>query len=115
MPIPTEPHWQHPETDGAHRGIRDFGAGRILHEHWRSLCDQGVCDTIHRFEATGSPVISDGEKPSRAYRGHHRGADHRPVGLLRRDLVEWNDNPPRSAVRGSAGSHTRLVARVAEL
>jgi 5-methyltetrahydropteroyltriglutamate--homocysteine methyltransferase len=46
--------------------MRDLGAGRISQEKWRSLCDQAVRDTIQRFEATGSPVITDGEqtKPS---------------------------------------------------
>ncbi|MBI1727317.1 MAG: 5-methyltetrahydropteroyltriglutamate--homocysteine methyltransferase, partial [Candidatus Rokubacteria bacterium] len=66
MPIPTEPIGSIPRPAALIEGMRDLGAGRISQEHWRSLCDQAIRDTIHRFEATGSPVITDGEqtKPS---------------------------------------------------
>ncbi len=66
MPIPTEPIGSIPRPAALIEGMRDLGAGRISQEQWRSLCDQAIRDTIHRFEATGSPVITDGEqtKPS---------------------------------------------------
>jgi 5-methyltetrahydropteroyltriglutamate--homocysteine methyltransferase len=46
--------------------MRAFTEGRIPRESLDSLCDSAVRDTIERFEATGSPVITDGEqtKPS---------------------------------------------------
>lgn len=66
MPIPTEPIGSIPRPAALIAGMRDLGAGRISPEQWRSLGDQAVRDTIQRFEATGSPVITDGEqtKPS---------------------------------------------------
>ena len=66
MPIPTEPIGSIPRPAALIEGMRDLAAGRISQEQWWSLCDQAIRDTIHRFEATGSPVITDGEqtKPS---------------------------------------------------
>ena len=66
MPIPTEPIGSIPRPAALIDGMHDLAAGRISPERWRSLCDQAVRDTIRRFEATGSPVITDGEqtKPS---------------------------------------------------
>ncbi len=66
MPIPTEPIGSIPRPAVLIEAMRDVGAGRISQEQWRSLCEQAVRDTILRFEATGSPVITDGEqtKPS---------------------------------------------------
>jgi len=66
MPIPTEPIGSIPRPAALIEGLRDLDAGRISQEQWRSLCAQAIRDTIHRFEATGSPVITDGEqtKPS---------------------------------------------------
>lgn len=47
-------------------GIREFHSGRILKEELEALYGRAIRDTIERFEATGSPVITDGEqtKPS---------------------------------------------------
>jgi 5-methyltetrahydropteroyltriglutamate--homocysteine methyltransferase len=46
--------------------MQEFAAGRLSADKLRSLQDRAIRDTIRRFEATGSPVISDGEqtKPS---------------------------------------------------
>lgn len=38
MPIPTEPIGSIPRPAVLIEGTRDFGAGRISHEQWRSLC-----------------------------------------------------------------------------
>src|SRR4029079_3952044 len=59
MPIPTEPIGSIPRPLGlvdavARRGGDDTGL--------ESLYDAAIRDTIARFEATGSPVISDGEQ-----------------------------------------------------
>src|SRR6266550_8167334 len=62
MPIPTEPIGSIPRPKALLDGMRDFGEGRISEEHLNSLYDAAVIDTIERFEATGSPVISDGEQ-----------------------------------------------------
>src|SRR5262249_3589297 len=47
-------------------GKQAFKAGRVSRQDLDSLYNAAVLDTIQRFEATGSPVITDGEqrKPS---------------------------------------------------
>src|SRR5713226_8746112 len=59
MPIPTEPIGSIPRPP-------ELAAGRISQDAAQSLFERAVRDTIQRFEATGSHVISDGEqsKPS---------------------------------------------------
>jgi 5-methyltetrahydropteroyltriglutamate--homocysteine methyltransferase len=42
--------------------MQQFSAGEITREELDSLYDAAVLDTIRRFEATGSPVITDGEQ-----------------------------------------------------
>lgn len=46
--------------------MQQLAAGRISQDRMRTLYDSAVRDTIRRFEATGSPIITDGEqtKPS---------------------------------------------------
>ncbi|HTV55081.1 MAG TPA: cobalamin-independent methionine synthase II family protein [Terriglobia bacterium] len=66
MPIPTEPIGSIPRPPQLIEAIKDFQEGRLGRENLRAACQDAVRDTIQRFEATGSPVITDGEqsKPS---------------------------------------------------
>jgi 5-methyltetrahydropteroyltriglutamate--homocysteine methyltransferase len=66
MPIPTEPIGSIPRPPELVEGMRQLGSGRISQDRVRSLSEAAIRDTIQRFEATGSPVITDGEqsKPS---------------------------------------------------
>lgn len=66
MPIPTEPIGSIPRPPELLEGIQAFEAGRLSRQQLDSLYQAAVRDTIERFEATGSPVITDGEqsKPS---------------------------------------------------
>jgi 5-methyltetrahydropteroyltriglutamate--homocysteine methyltransferase len=66
MPIPTEPIGSIPRPPELIEGMQQFAAGRITRDTLGSLYDRATRDTIQRFEATGSPVITDGEqaKPS---------------------------------------------------
>ena len=66
MPIPTEPIGSIPRPQALIDGVQAFQARRITREQLDALYDSAVRDTIERFEATGSPVITDGEqtKPS---------------------------------------------------
>jgi 5-methyltetrahydropteroyltriglutamate--homocysteine methyltransferase len=66
MPIPTEPIGSIPRPRALIEGVEAFHARRISREQLDSLYDSAIRDTIERFEATGSPVITDGEqaKPS---------------------------------------------------
>src|SRR5919109_3106227 len=66
MPVPTEPIGSIPRPRELIEGVQAFKARRISREQLDSLYDSAIRDTIERFEATGSPVITDGEqaKPS---------------------------------------------------
>ena len=66
MPIPTEPIGSIPRPAELLAAIEARAAGSISADQLRSAEDAALRDTISRFEATGSPVITDGEqtKPS---------------------------------------------------
>ena len=66
MPIPTEPIGSIPRPADLIAAWSDREAGRISSEQFDKIAEAALCDTIQRFEATGSPVITDGEqtKPS---------------------------------------------------
>ncbi|HEY6293539.1 MAG TPA: cobalamin-independent methionine synthase II family protein [Terriglobia bacterium] len=66
MPIPTEPIGSIPRPPELIEAVRSFQAGRLSRETLDALYAEALRDTIRLFEATGSPVITDGEqtKPS---------------------------------------------------
>lgn len=66
MQILTEPIGSIPRPVELIAGLQAFSAGNIGAQELDILFDRALLDTIKRFEATGSPVISDGEqtKPS---------------------------------------------------
>jgi 5-methyltetrahydropteroyltriglutamate--homocysteine methyltransferase len=66
MPIPTEPIGSIPRPLTLIEGMQAFQAGSITSSDLDLLYQSAVRDTIQHFEATGSPVITDGEqtKPS---------------------------------------------------
>jgi 5-methyltetrahydropteroyltriglutamate--homocysteine methyltransferase len=66
MPIPTEPIGSIPRPPDLVAGLQQYAAGRIGREQLARLQDAAIRDTIRRFEATESPIITDGEqaKPS---------------------------------------------------
>ena len=66
MRIPTEPIGSIPRPQKLIEAGQDLAAGRIMPQAYAALADQAVMETIAQFEATGSPVITDGEqtKPS---------------------------------------------------
>lgn len=66
MSLPTEPIGSIPRPPELLACIRDFHDGRVSTETLQAEYDAALRDTVMRFEATGSPVISDGEqsKPS---------------------------------------------------
>jgi 5-methyltetrahydropteroyltriglutamate--homocysteine methyltransferase len=66
MQIPTEPIGSIPRPAELIEGVQAFAAGRIPRDEIDTLYDRALRDTIQRLEATGSPVITDGEqtKPS---------------------------------------------------
>ncbi|NUU20588.1 MAG: cobalamin-independent methionine synthase II family protein [Streptomycetaceae bacterium] len=66
MGIPTEPIGSVPRPAELIQGFQDHAEGRIDAAELRALTDRALADTVSRFEATGSPVVTDGEqdKPS---------------------------------------------------
>lgn len=67
MSIPTEPIGSIPRPLALIEAARAFHAGQLAQPELDALYDEAIRDTIARFEATGSPVISDGEQ--RKYQG----------------------------------------------
>jgi len=64
--LPTEPVGSIPRPAALIDAIKAFDDGRATQQHLEAEYDAAVRDTIESLEATGSPVISDGEqgKPS---------------------------------------------------
>jgi 5-methyltetrahydropteroyltriglutamate--homocysteine methyltransferase len=61
MPIPTEPVGSIPRTPELIRAVADLG-GKTDAPSLQPLFDAAIKDTVERFEATDSPVITDGEQ-----------------------------------------------------
>jgi len=68
MPIPTEPIGSIPRPPALISAMGEFRAGRITQERMNALYAEAVKDTIRRFEETGSPVITEASRQSRASR-----------------------------------------------
>jgi len=66
MKFRTEPIGSIPRPPELVKGIKAHAAGQINDSDLNHLFEKALADTIKRFEATGSPVITDGEqtKPS---------------------------------------------------
>jgi methionine synthase II (cobalamin-independent) len=60
--IPTEPVGSIPRPLNLQKAFAKFDAGNISKAELEKEQDAAVEDTIKRFEATGSPIISDGEQ-----------------------------------------------------
>lgn len=101
MPIPTEPIGSIPRPPELIAGLQEFGAGRISGAELEALYEEAVRDTIERFEATGSPVITDGEqtKPSFATYPIHGLENLAPDGVT----IGFADGHVRQLPRLTAG------------
>jgi 5-methyltetrahydropteroyltriglutamate--homocysteine methyltransferase len=83
MRIPTEPIGSIPRPRRLIEAMNSFQAGGDARENLDALYAEALRDTIRRFEATGSPVITDGEqtKPSFATYPLHGLANLAPDGV----------------------------------
>jgi 5-methyltetrahydropteroyltriglutamate--homocysteine methyltransferase len=81
-------------------GIHAYEAGRISPSELRALSDAAVQDTVQQLEATGSPVISDGEQTK------HSWATYSIYGLAN----VAPDGMPISFADGHIRSFPRLTA-----
>jgi 5-methyltetrahydropteroyltriglutamate--homocysteine methyltransferase len=101
MPIPTEPIGSIPRPPQLIEAAQAFAAGEVSAQELERIGDEAVRDTIARFEATGSPVITDGEqtKPSFATYPIH-GLEHlAPDGVT----IPFADGHTRQLPRLTAG------------
>jgi 5-methyltetrahydropteroyltriglutamate--homocysteine methyltransferase len=62
MKIPTEPIGSIPRSRELLGAMRGHAAGRVSSDELERAFETAVRDTVQRFEATGSPVITDGEQ-----------------------------------------------------
>jgi methionine synthase II (cobalamin-independent) len=60
--IPTEPVGSLPRPATLQAAYADYDAGKITKAQLEALQDAAVRDSISRMEATGSPIVSDGEQ-----------------------------------------------------
>lgn len=81
--------------------MSDFASGRISQKALDSACHEALRDTIQRFEATGSPVITDGEqtKPSFATYPIHGLPNLAPDGVV----IPFADGHTRQLPRLASG------------
>ena len=101
MPIPTEPIGSIPRPPELVAGIQQVATGRLSRDQFARLQDGAIRDTIQRFEATESPVITDGEqaKPSFATYPIHGLANLAPDGVI----IPFADGHTRQLPRLTAG------------
>ena len=62
MPIPTEPVGSLPRPAKLQSAYADYDAGKITKAQLEKEQDAACLDSIKRMEATGSPIVSDGEQ-----------------------------------------------------
>jgi 5-methyltetrahydropteroyltriglutamate--homocysteine methyltransferase len=98
MPIPTEPIGSIPRPLELIEAVERSGADDPSLEH---QYEEAIRDTVQRFEATGSPVITDGEQ-----RKYHNFWTYSVHGLK-------NTDPDGFAIPFTAG-HTRRMPRLVE-
>lgn len=98
MPIPTEPIGSVPRPTSL---IEAMGRADLPADRLGALQDEAVRDTIRQMEATGSPVITDGEqtKPSFATYPIHGLANLAPDGVV----IPFADGHTRQLPRLTAG------------
>jgi 5-methyltetrahydropteroyltriglutamate--homocysteine methyltransferase len=101
MQIPTEPIGSIPRPAALIEAMQAFGDGRIARAEFERVSDEALRDTIAKFEATGSPVISDGEqtKPSFATYPIHGLTTLAPDGVT----IPFADGHTRQLPRLTAG------------
>jgi methionine synthase II (cobalamin-independent) len=67
MTLRTEPVGSLPRPSHLQRALADFEAGRIDRAALTAAQDAACRDTIERMEATGSPIVSDGEQRASSF------------------------------------------------
>jgi 5-methyltetrahydropteroyltriglutamate--homocysteine methyltransferase len=99
--IATEPIGSIPRPAYLQQAMAAFGKGEIKEHELSQLCEQATQETIQELEATGAPVISDGEqsKPSFATYPIHGLANLSPDGVV----IPFADGHTRQLPKLTAG------------
>src|SRR5437763_7626654 len=101
MPIPTEPIGSIPRPRHLLDAMRGFAQGRVSQAQLDAAIAAALRDTIARFEATDSPIITDGEqaKPSFATYPVHGSSNIAPEGVS----ISFADGHTRQLPRLTGG------------
>jgi 5-methyltetrahydropteroyltriglutamate--homocysteine methyltransferase len=101
MAIPTEPIGSIPRPQTLIQAGQELAAGRVTPQAYAELADDAVRETVQRLEATGSPVVTDGEqsKPSFATYPIHGLETLTPDGIV----IPFADGHTRQLPRLAAG------------
>jgi hypothetical protein len=67
MPIPTEPVGSLPRPAKLQAAIAAYDAGKVSRAELEAEQDAACRDSIERMEATGSPIVSDGEQRASSF------------------------------------------------
>jgi len=67
MPLPTEPVGSLPRPAKLQAAIQDLDEGKITKQQLTAEQDAACQDSITRMEATGSPIVSDGEQRASSF------------------------------------------------
>lgn len=67
MAIPVEVVGSLPRPQKLQSAIADYDAGKITYEQLQAVQDEACRDSIQRMEATGHPVVSDGEQRASSF------------------------------------------------
>jgi hypothetical protein len=67
MPVPTENVGSLPRPAKLQAAIKDYDAGKITQQQLTLEQDAACLDSIKRMEATGAPIVSDGEQRASSF------------------------------------------------
>src|SRR5271170_6511308 len=98
MKMNTEPIGSIPRPVELVEGLNAYSSGDLGVDELNILFDRALTDTIKRFEATGSPVITDGEQTKPSF------ATYPIAGLKNLD--------PNGVVIPFADGHTRQLPKI---
>ncbi len=101
MIIPTEPIGSIPRPQSLIDDMSRWERGELTKEGFGAIAKDAIADTIRRFEATGSPVVTDGEqtKPSFATYPVHGATNLAPDGIV----IPFEDGHTRQLPRLTSG------------
>ncbi len=100
--IPTEPVGSLPRSSKLQAAYAEYDAGKISQEELEGEQDAAVKESIAKGEATGSPIVSDGEQRWSSFATYPITDTLAGTGLA--------DNLPRRAASTSRSSPTATTA-----